>query len=331
MNRISRRVGFTLVELLVVITIIAILIALLLPAVQMAREAARKVQCNNNLKQLALGCLGHEQAQKFLPTGGWTFTWIGDPDRGFDRRQPGGWIYNILPYIEQDSVHQIGAGLPLAAKKKAAAIVAQTLLTGLYCPSRRSPMLVPTTQFPYNVDSSVIVTGLTSRTDYVGSGGVNEGVLWDYHVSSGDPTAVDSLTWKSWPTAIAKDATGAFYPTGTVRMADIEDGASNTYLLGEKYINPDDYITGTGDGADNNTECVGYDWDNIRWGASAPLQDIPGYPNLVIFGSAHAGSLNMALCDCSVHTVSYMIDLTIHNNLANRKDNNPVDARLLDP
>ena len=103
--------AFTLVELLVVITIIGILIALLLPAVQAAREAARMSQCANNIKQLALGCLNHESHTKRFPTGGWAACWTGDADRGTDWRQPGGCVYNLLPFIEQRRCTNLGAGL----------------------------------------------------------------------------------------------------------------------------------------------------------------------------------------------------------------------------
>jgi prepilin-type N-terminal cleavage/methylation domain-containing protein len=106
--RNQRPAAFTLVELLVVITIIGILISLLLPAVQAAREAARQVQCRNNLKQISLACLQHEERQNFLPMGGWGYCWAGEPRRGFDQKQPGGWQYNVLAYLELTSLRDLG-------------------------------------------------------------------------------------------------------------------------------------------------------------------------------------------------------------------------------
>ena len=145
------RRGFTLVELLVVITIIGILIALLLPAVQAAREAARIAQCGNNLKQLALGFLHHEEALRIFPSGGWSFMNVGDPNRPVGRRQPGGWNFSILPYIEQQACStsawgRRGQSPPLAANTQRI----ETPLTIFNCPTRRK------TQFyPWNATSNL--------------------------------------------------------------------------------------------------------------------------------------------------------------------------------
>src|SRR5207244_13274785 len=104
------QLAFTLVELLVVIAIIGVLVALLLPAVQAAREAARRMQCQNNLKQFGLAFQNHHDTQKHLPTDGWGYGWVGDPDAGFGADQPGGWTFNILPYCEQQAIHDIALG-----------------------------------------------------------------------------------------------------------------------------------------------------------------------------------------------------------------------------
>jgi prepilin-type N-terminal cleavage/methylation domain-containing protein/prepilin-type processing-associated H-X9-DG protein len=137
--------GFTIVELLVVIAIIGALIALLLPAVQMARESSRRSSCANNLRQQAVAVKLHEGTHKIFPTGGWGGEWLGDPDAGYGPKQPGGWIYNVLSYIEQDNLRQLGRGLQGVQKEQALTTLMESPIEVFYCPSRRLARLYPYT------------------------------------------------------------------------------------------------------------------------------------------------------------------------------------------
>lgn len=324
--------GFTLVELLVVITIIGILIALLLPAVQGAREAARKMQCSNNLKQLSLGCFTHENAHGFFPSGGWGVFWTGDADHGFGKKQPGGWVYSVLPYIEQTAIHDIGMGATSDAQREAAnARRIQMPLAAFNCPSRR-PLAVYANGPKVALYTDWASVKAQSRSDYAANLGDDVSDANSY----GPTTFSDGEAW----TPDNSRLTGVMYRYSETRMADIADGSSNTYLAGEKYVDPDYYNTDE-DWGDDSSMYTGQQDDTSRGVAYhsgtgptgytyyMPIQDTTGTMNYLYFGSAHAGGFNMAFCDGSVRSTSYSIDPETYRCLGNRKDGKALDDSKL--
>lgn len=306
--------GFTLVELLVVITIIGILAMLTLGGVQRGLAAARRIRCFNNLKQLALGACHHQSTHGFFPSGGWGWGWVGDPDREFGRTQPGGWGFSILPFIDQQTLHSVAAHQADARKQVLLGEMAGTPLPIFICPERRRAIA-----YPYVAQSSYYNTRRPSRagrSDYAACAGT---------LAPGEdkgPTSIPGAETYNWPQS---NHNGVCYQRSEVSAEMVrKDGLSNTYLLGERNLNPDNYATGT---ALDDDQClyVGHASDVLRWAADRPKPDRPGVANYWVFGSAHPGLFHMAFCDGSVHRMVYGIDLEVHRRLGCRNDGLPVD------
>ncbi|MEZ6072104.1 MAG: DUF1559 domain-containing protein [Pirellulales bacterium] len=332
-KRSAPATGFTLVELLVVIAIIGILIALLLPAVQAAREAARRGQCQNHLRQLGLGMLNHHDVHRHFPTCGWGWWWHGDPDRGYGDEQPGGWVYNVLVYIEQGSVRDLGRGQSAAAKLVAGGQRNMTPIPALNCPSRRSAIPYPNPFFSstfYYAER----TETQARTDYCALFGSTDALSSVRRAIDNQPKSLADGEDPGWNWADYSDHTGITFVRSDVRIAQVTDGTSNTYMIGEKYLNPDAYFTGQ-DPGDNHDMYIGHNNDVGRWTtfvvddpalSLTPLQDRPGLVDGERFGAPHAGGCQFVFCDGSVHNVAYGIEAEVHYRLGNRRDGLPVDA-----
>jgi prepilin-type N-terminal cleavage/methylation domain-containing protein/prepilin-type processing-associated H-X9-DG protein len=285
------RNGFSLIELLVVIAIIAVLIGLLLPAVQKVREAAARMSCQNNLKQLALAFHSHHDQWRIFPTGGW-YPYTppnyarGKPVIGND--QQAGWGFQILPYIEAEDVWRGGSATTDVDRALLGVATPNKLF---FCPTRREPQTVT---YPDN-----FVPPLT--------GGDITHALCDYAASN-------------------KEGTGVVRQFVGVRMGEITDGTSNTLMLGEKRMNV--AFLGQVQSDDNQGYTVGFNSDTIR---KTHLRPAPDYRAAFgdgggLFGSSHPGRFNAAFADGSVHTISYGISKSVFDHLGNKSDGHAIPA-----
>jgi prepilin-type N-terminal cleavage/methylation domain-containing protein len=309
-----RAVGFTLVELLVVVAIIGVLVGLLLPAIQAAREAARRSQCANNLKQLALACLEHEQQLGFYPSGGWGNHWVGDSSQGFGKRQPGSWLFNILPFIEQANLRAIGSSMTGAAREAAIAQQNQIVIPMINCPTRRPPITRFTVVDPYNSAPLALIV----RCDYAANAGDSGNALMP-GVYGPTPVQVPTYNWE----AAMRGLTGVTFVRSELGPETIVDGLSHTLLVGEKNVEPQRYDDGQALN-DNQGAYTGFNWDNQRVARASqpPAPDTIGsgdryYPS---FGSAHPELWQAAFCDGHVAVLSYSLGGALAGQHANRDD-----------
>ncbi|MDO4627668.1 MAG: DUF1559 domain-containing protein [Planctomycetia bacterium] len=347
---LSRR-AFTLVELLVVIAIIGMLVGLLLPAVQQAREAARVMQCNNNLKNLALACMNVESSIRALPSGGFGYNWSGDPENGLGYKQPGSWMYTILPMIEQNALYQLpsdGNTADVAQPKNSGmSQLLNTPVSLFFCPSRRTPKLYPTKDRSM-VNFELKASDLSGKTDYAGNAGdvskcYSDGIYTERVPVHQNPSVSTLKSWVSknnWPNYSSSN-TGVLFYLSRVTMGEIRDGSTNTFLLGEKHLPSDYYEKNDQTCSDDYSPFTGGDRDCLRstrtgyysgntfneyTGSNLDMimQDRAGINDQGTygyrFGSCHSGAAGMAMCDASIQRVSYSVDPEVYYCKGSRND-----------
>jgi len=328
---VPARFAFTSIELLVVIAIVGTLVALLLPAVQTAREAARKTHCQNNLRQVGLAVLSHHDARRYFPSAG---------NRGAITRAYGNPTSATgTPFQQAGAFYQILPNLEQMAGYAAADVVARGLtVPQYYCPSRRSPAA------RLGVDGTPV--GLN---DYAVP-------LWKDRAAGKGFGGNDAGCWNIWGENAGDDENHPFYRNAVFaragkrqtafapnRMAQLADGASNVLMLSEKFMDPHHYLPGKmDDEPPHPTWGVplyftdmgyygGFFWSTCRCSMYGPIPDQPldRIAYWQMFGSAHPQGVNAAFADGSCREISYGVSNAVFQILCRIDDGEQIDLTVL--
>ena len=354
-NTASQRSAFTLVELLVVIAIIGILVGLLLPAVQAAREAARRMSCSNNLKQIGLASHNYHDAHQRFPAGYVSFATSDgiapahvalDPDT-WDGAPGWGWTAQLLPYFEEGTVgDQLYYELPIWAPENQDAIA--TSISMLLCPSAtgsRDPFVVrDDTAAPLTIAGGQVRVG---RSNYVASHGQES--CWGECGS--DPTGdifTNIYTGTTMTVNIQGDAgrvaDGPFYRNSGTRFADITDGTASTILFGEHSsalsektwvgVVPGGFTHPSFISPENGPDAAAT-MTLVHGGPSGGELDITGNPIIhpVNFPTYHVGQMysqhnaggHVCMGDGATHFISDTVDLLVWAELSSMNESEVID------
>lgn len=356
--KLNRR-GFTLVELLVVIAIIGILIGMLLPAVQQVREAARRTECLNNLRQVALGALNFESANMHFPTSGLTpdayavdatgNQWSNGNRSPFGRENCS-WAYSVLPFIEAGNVQKIRNEQSIWALRGSG-----LSLPFFSCPSRGERFnataggeLRPVTDYAGLLADHEYLTDRGLPVTVVGGQGFNwdanaapipgeQTNIWIGIIASGGHVQLGAGATSAEPWNLNK------YPR--VGFGAIADGSSNTIMFAEKAASSANYTTVSPDGWQvwwENSGMIHNGWPTMRspnFGTNGfipdnQLENVPinsnlGYRMDIGFGSAHPGSVNAVLGDGSTHSIDQNLQLDRIYQFGHRSDGTVINVKDL--
>jgi len=328
------RRGFTLIELLVVMAIIAILIGLLLPAVQKIREAANRMKCSNNLKQLGLAVqnynanlecvpsLGYcDSGSNFVSASGSGVVYPPTYDAGVagtynpqgPKQQLGGWGFSLLPYLEQEDLWK-GTGQPSMAAAQQLAL--GTPLRMFQCPSRGTPrtntFLSGVIKTTHPTNGTTIFAGATNQTafaqtDYAANGGLNFG---DTNTAGNQVINMAAFSFTDVNSARPK----------VRKFEDYKDGLSNVAMIGEKLVNRACIGNSANPPADDAFGFAGgYHASNTRFASASPQADLNNISicanTLTTFGSPHTSVAMFVFGDGSVRRVRFGVDLSVFQAL----------------